>query len=275
METGEGQGSIRRGPHTFPHAHSPAEAIPVFPAICTESAELPFRAAGAEPMIAPLGSHRANGDERRTRFRGRFDDAGAGPERSLARDPARTAASVPEYTYRLWFSPLSPCLPAWSDPLPDRPAACLALGRPPLPGVAPCRHRRAVDGIREVELVVPDIAPPGSAAHDEAACRVTLNPAYTFERFVIGPGNRLAHAAALAVAEAPGEAYNPLFLHGPPGLGKTHLLGAIANYLHDHSPELAVHYTTAESFTNEFVSCSAQRRASRPSRSATGAPTCC
>jgi chromosomal replication initiator protein len=72
---------------------------------------------------------------------------------------------------------------------------------------------------------------------------------------VIGPGNRFAHAAALAVAEAPGEAYNPLFLHGPPGLGKTHLLGAIANYLHARSPELAVHYTTAESFTNEFVGC--------------------
>ena len=84
---------------------------------------------------------------------------------------------------------------------------------------------------------------------------MTLNPAYTFERFVIGPGNRLAHASALAVAEAPGQAYNPLFLHGPPGLGKTHLLGAIANYLHVHSPELVVQYTTAESFTNEFVGC--------------------
>jgi chromosomal replication initiator protein len=84
--------------------------------------------------------------------------------------------------------------------------------------------------------------------------RVALNPAYTFERFVIGPGSQFAHAAALAVAEAPGEAYNPLFLHGPPGLGKTHLLGAIANYLHHHNPELTVHYTTAECFTNEFVS---------------------
>jgi chromosomal replication initiator protein len=70
---------------------------------------------------------------------------------------------------------------------------------------------------------------------------------------VIGPGNRLAHGAALAVAEAPSEAYNPLFLHGPPGLGKTHLLAAIANYLRDHAPGLSVRYTTAESFTNEFV----------------------
>jgi chromosomal replication initiator protein len=114
---------------------------------------------------------------------------------------------------------------------------------------------RAVDGIREVELVDPDQAPAGSGAPVEAASRVALNPDYTFERFVIGPGNQFAHAAALAVAEAPGEAYNPLFLHGPPGLGKTHLLGSIANYLHRHSPQLTVHYTTAESFTNDFISC--------------------
>jgi chromosomal replication initiator protein len=111
--------------------------------------------------------------------------------------------------------------------------------------------------LTEVAFVAPQ--PPGAsgkpAAAADVASRVALNPSYTFERFVIGPGNRLAHAAALAVAEAPGEAYNPLFIHGPPGLGKTHLLGAIANYLHARSPELAVHYTTAESFTNEFVGC--------------------
>ncbi len=70
---------------------------------------------------------------------------------------------------------------------------------------------------------------------------------------MIGDGNRLAHAAALAVAEAPAEAYNPLFLHGPPGLGKTHLLVAIANYLEANAPGLSVRYTTAERFTNEFV----------------------
>lgn len=79
------------------------------------------------------------------------------------------------------------------------------------------------------------------------------NPTHDFDRFVIGPGNHLAHAAALAVAEAPSEAYNPLFLHGPPGLGKTHLLGAIANYLTTHVPELSVLYTNAEAFTAEFV----------------------
>lgn len=79
------------------------------------------------------------------------------------------------------------------------------------------------------------------------------NPTHDFDRFVIGPGNHLAHAAALAVAEAPSEAYNPLFLHGPPGLGKTHLLGAIANYLALHVPELNVLYTNAEAFTADFV----------------------
>jgi chromosomal replication initiator protein len=97
-------------------------------------------------------------------------------------------------------------------------------------------------------------APVGdTAAGAGTAVKPVPNPSYTFERFVIGEGNRLAHAAALAVAEAPSEAYNPLFIHGPPGLGKTHLLGAIANYLRVHAPDLEVRYTTAESFTNEFV----------------------
>ena len=88
---------------------------------------------------------------------------------------------------------------------------------------------------------------------ERSAAESGLNPSYTFERFVIGEGNRFAHAAALAAAEAPSEAYNPLFLHGPPGLGKTHLLVAVANYLGANAPELSVRYTTAESFTNEFV----------------------
>jgi chromosomal replication initiator protein len=94
--------------------------------------------------------------------------------------------------------------------------------------------------------------PPDAGAGGELA-GPGLNPDYTFDRFVIGAGNRLAHGAALAVAEAPAEAYNPLFIHGPPGLGKTHLLVAIANYLRVNAPALRVRYTTAESFTNEFV----------------------
>ncbi len=80
-----------------------------------------------------------------------------------------------------------------------------------------------------------------------------FNPKYTFDQFVIGDGNRLAHAAALAVAELPGQAYNPLFLYGPPGLGKTHLLHAIANYVDAYGGGMAVRYTTLEAFTGEFV----------------------
>jgi chromosomal replication initiator protein len=79
------------------------------------------------------------------------------------------------------------------------------------------------------------------------------NPKLTFDQFVIGDCNRLAHAAALAVAEMPSQAYNPLFICGPPGVGKTHLLNAIATMLLAHSPGLSVRCTTGEAFTNEFL----------------------
>ena len=82
---------------------------------------------------------------------------------------------------------------------------------------------------------------------------LTLNPKFTFEQFVIGDGNRFAHAAALAVAEMPAQAYNPLFLHGPPGLGKTHLLHAIGNYVSRFGAGLRVRYATVEEFTSQFV----------------------
>jgi chromosomal replication initiator protein len=80
-----------------------------------------------------------------------------------------------------------------------------------------------------------------------------LNPKYNFEQFVIGESNRLAHAAALSVAELPAQAYNPLFIYGPPGLGKTHLLHSIGNYITAYGGGLEVRYTTVEAFTNEFV----------------------
>jgi chromosomal replication initiator protein len=80
-----------------------------------------------------------------------------------------------------------------------------------------------------------------------------LNPRLTFDQFVIGDCNRLAHAAALAVAEMPGLAYNPLFICGPPGLGKTHLLHSIANYVTTFGGGLTALYTTVEAFTDHFV----------------------
>ncbi|HEY1539098.1 MAG TPA: chromosomal replication initiator protein DnaA [Solirubrobacteraceae bacterium] len=107
-----------------------------------------------------------------------------------------------------------------------------------------------------VDIVAPDAAIPTAPARQaprEADAAAEFHPKLTFDQFVIGDGNRFAHAAALAVAELPGQAYNPLFLYGPPGLGKTHLLHAIGNYIHAHGDGLRVRSTTAERFTNEFV----------------------
>jgi len=228
----------------------------VFAAFCTEAVSGPCWRRRPEPMIAP----RSRTTDARIQREEDQVPGQAGDVRQEIEIPWREiqrelATSVHQDTYRLWFAPLSPV---------SRRGATLYVTGPPrvirwvsrrYMELLRAASARAVDGIREVELVAPDQAPAASSGSAIAASKVTLNPDYTFERFVIGPGNQLAHAAALAIAEAPGEAYNPLFLHGPPGLGKTHLLGSIANYLNRHSPQLSVHYTTAESFTNEFVAC--------------------
>jgi len=88
----------------------------------------------------------------------------------------------------------------------------------------------------------------------------TMNPKYIFDLFVIGSSNRFAHAAALAVAEAPAQAYNPLFIYGGTGLGKTHLMQAIAQYVTQHSRDLSVRYVTSETFMNDFINSLRDKR---------------
>jgi len=112
----------------------------------------------------------------------------------------------------------------------------------------------------------PGVAPgdaPGEPAAPGAAPvepRPPAVPKYTFDLFVIGSSNRFAHAAALAVAEAPAQAYNPLFIYGHTGLGKTHLLHAIANFVTDHGGGLTCRYVTSETFMNDFINSLRDKR---------------
>jgi chromosomal replication initiator protein len=171
---------------------------------------------------------------------------------------AELRARVGDSQYEIWLSGLE--LRNWDG---ER----LLLGAPPATrGWVADRFGREIERcarsiLGEATSVVLDAgetAAPGAAKtpsrEPATAPAESFNPRYSFDQFIIGHGNRLAHAAALAVAELPGQAYNPLFLHAPPGLGKTHLLHAIGNYVMAYGGGATVRYTTAEAFTNHFLS---------------------
>ncbi len=154
--------------------------------------------------------------------------------------------SLPPDVYRTWIEPLLP-VGAQDGVLYMRAPASTrdwvrrrfgALLDAALAATAP---------VRRIELVAGDAPPAPAAGHTE------LKPSYTFEAFVIGSANRFAHAASLAVAELPGQVYNPLFICGPPGIGKTHLLQAIGNYVSLCVSGLTVRYANAETFTSQFL----------------------
>ena len=164
---------------------------------------------------------------------------------------AELRRALGESTYEIWIAPLE--VKAFEGTM-------LLLTAPPATRAWTAkRFGRILESCaRAVIGTDVQVALEGTPGHDSMAATPvealsSLNPRYSFEQFIIGDGNRLAHAASLAVAELPGQAYNPLFLHAPPGLGKTHLLHAIGNYVSAFGGTTKVRYTTVEAFTNHFI----------------------
>jgi chromosomal replication initiator protein len=139
-------------------------------------------------------------------------------------------------------------------------------------GLIAAAVKDSIGGERQVRLIVAASEPPPPAADAAIAAplvgvptagrdaQAALSTKYTFDSFVIGSSNRFAHAAALAVAEAPAQAYNPLFIYGGTGLGKTHLLQAIGQYIGEHQSHLTVKYVTSETFMNDFINSLRDKR---------------
>ncbi|HST55622.1 MAG TPA: chromosomal replication initiator protein DnaA [Solirubrobacteraceae bacterium] len=204
-------------------------------------------------------------------------------EHIWSRVQSELSAAVDESTYRIWLEPLrvrkfedgvlsleaSPQACGWiRDRFGRVLQACAAavLGADAIVDVNECAPDGRAGASHDADTRSTRVRdrssaprrqqqPPPRDPHALSTTPVELvsNPKLTFDQFVIGDSNRLAHAAALTVAEMPGQAYNPLFICGPPGVGKTHLLRSIAGLLVSHDPSLRVRYATGESFTADFL----------------------
>jgi chromosomal replication initiator protein len=181
---------------------------------------------GSEPPL-PTTDPTGSGD--------RGPDALA-PRSDLGPSASRTEAPPPAYDGADHAPPFD--LPTYQDEAGPDLASPLHDG----PLEAPGRPAGPIVSLPEPRVRVEDLEP-----------ETQLNPKYSFDDFVIGSSNRFAHAAATAVAEAPAKSYNPLFIYGGAGLGKTHLLHAIGHYVRNLYPRLKVRYVTTEQFTNEFI----------------------
>jgi chromosomal replication initiator protein len=175
--------------------------------------------------------------------------------RCLALDAGIATIATPNDFYRKWME---------NHYLPLLREACFevlgaeprieftvhAEAAPPPPAPEPAGTEAALEAAEKLDLAAASVAAPPVA---RTTGDIRLNPHYTFENFVVGPSNRLGHAASLAVTESPATIYNPLFLHGGVGLGKTHLLQAICHAILAKNPASEVCYLSCEAFVNQYI----------------------